>query len=96
MSVLVLILVVSGCKDLLSGEGLSGFPKMAILIHKIDSNLNCLSKEFENISAKLESSLGFSVTRSSKGENKWESFYLRLVARDAQSEPVVNFGRNDH
>ena len=78
MGVLVLILVVSGCNGLLNGESLSGFPKMAILIHKIDSNFNYLSKEFEKVSARLERSIGFGLTRSSKGRQEKGKFLFEI------------------
>ena len=76
MSGLILILVVSGYNGLPSGEGLSGFPKLAILTYEIDLNFNCLSKEFEKVSAMLVSSIGFSVTRSSKGRKEMEKVYV--------------------
>ena len=78
MGALVLILVVSGCKGLLSGEDLRGFPKMAILTHEIDSNLNCLSNGFGFVSTRLKSSIVFTVTRSSKGRKEMENFLFEI------------------
>ena len=67
MSDLILIWVLSGCNGFPRGVGLSGFPKLSILTYEIDSNLNFLSKEFENVSARLVSSICFIGTRSNKG-----------------------------
>ena len=78
MSDLILILVVSGCNGFPRGVGLSGFPKMAILTYEIDSNLNCLSKEFENVSARLVNSIGFSFTRSIKGRKEMGKFLFEI------------------
>ena len=78
MSDLILILVVSGCNGFPRGVGLSGFPKLAILMYEIYSNLNCLSNRFEKVSARLVSSIGYSVTRSSNVRKEMGKFLFEI------------------